>query len=1180
LAKKTEPDVLSLPLGDGGVAALIRAYDWPTSPLGPSEGWSPALRIVLRTVLANPFPAVVCWGPELITFYNDAYRRLLGNKPDALGQPFLDVWAEARDMIAPLLDRALAGDACRFENAPFELLRHGIPEQAFFDFSFSPVYDQDGLIAGVLNTAVETTERVFAEQRREADAGRQRRLFEQAPGFITILNGPDHVFEFANAAYRRLIGERNPVGRTVREALPELEGQGFFELLDQVYTTGERFVAERSRISLHNPGGPPEARVLDFIYEPVTNEAGQVTGIFVEGHDVTDASHAEAELRENEARLKLVIDGARDYAIITFDADRRITSWSPGAEVAFGGSEAERVGRSADEIFTPEDRRDGAPVEEVAIAIREGVAPDLRWHQRNDGTRVFMNGFLRPLPMEADGTPRGFIKIARDETARLSSETALRDTEQRYRLAAKATNDAIWDWNLGSDHILWNEAVENLFGYAPRDVGSSGAWWKEHIHPDDRARVVAGIQGLIDGPGDHWGDEYRFRRADGSFADVLDRGHVIRDEGGRAVRMIGAMLDLTERKRSEEQLRALNANLERKVTERALGRSQTWQLSPELMGVLNAEGFFEQSNPAWANLLGWSEAEVASTFFLDFVHPDDLPQTRAVWNAAVSRNEPALRFQNRYRSKDGAWRWLSWVAVPDEGKVYCSARDITDQKEQAAELVERTAERDRMWQTSPDLLVVLDLNGVLRRVNPAWTTILGYEEHELVGTRVDHLVHPNDVELTEEALVTASNGALPIVENRYRHKDGTFRWISWITPPPQNGAIFATGRHITAEKEAAAELELAQEALRQAQKMEAMGQLTGGVAHDFNNLLTPIVGSLDLLQRRGLGGEREQRLIAGAIQSADRAKTLVQRLLAFARRQPLQPTAVDVGRLVEGMADLLASTTGPQVRMVVEVADDLPPAKADPNQLEMALLNLGVNARDAMPDGGTLRISATRESVRSPRGALKRGHYVRLSVADTGVGMDEATLARAVEPFFSTKGIGKGTGLGLSMAHGLAAQLGGALTIQSRQGVGTNIELWLPISTTLPGHDEIFTAPAQLGKARGLALLVDDEEVVRESTADMLEEFGYQVRQADSGEGALALVARGLAPDLLVTDHLMPGMTGVDLARTLRETLPDLPVLIVSGYAEAEGIAPDLPRLTKPFRSAELEASLAALTPA
>jgi signal transduction histidine kinase len=368
--------------------------------------------------------------------------------------------------------------------------------------------------------------------------------------------------------------------------------------------------------------------------------------------------------------------------------------------------------------------------------------------------------------------------------------------------------------------------------------------------------------------------------------------------------------------------------------------------------------------------------------------------------------------------------------------------------------------------------------------------------------------------------------------------------------------------------------EQAQEALRQSQKMEAMGQLTGGVAHDFNNLLTPIVGSLDMLQRKGIGSEREQRLIAGAVQSAERARTLVQRLLAFARRQPLQPVPVDIATLVEGMGDLVSSTTGPQIRVVVEASDDLPPAKADPNQLEMAILNLAVNARDAMPDGGTLRISASRESVRGAhRTGLRTGHYLRLSVADTGLGMDTETLAKAIEPFFSTKGIGKGTGLGLSMVHGLASQLGGALTIDSRPGAGTNVELWLPQSA-VAAENSRMPEPDFPMIASGKVLLVDDEALVRMSTADMLADLGYEVVETDSGEEAMRIVGDGQRFDLLVTDHLMPGMSGIDLIRRMQMMLPGVPALLVSGYAETEGLDPALPRLSKPFRKDELAASL------
>ena len=438
-------------------------------------------------------------------------------------------------------------------------------------------------------------------------------------------------------------------------------------------------------------------------------------------------------------------------------------------------------------------------------------------------------------------------------------------------------------------------------------------------------------------------------------------------------------------------------------------------------------------------------------------------------------------------------------------------------------------------------------------------------------------------------------GAAGSAEINYEWPDGRSAWIEIDAfPVPDGVAVFY--RDISARKQAeqalhelnatlekrvderTRELVSAEEALRQAQKMEAMGQLTGGVAHDFNNLLTPIVGALDMLQRRGIGGEREQRLIGGAVQSAERAKTLVQRLLAFARRQPLQPTAVDVTKLMSDIADLISSTSGPQIRVSIEASEDLPFARADQNQLEMALLNLSVNARDAMPNGGTLRVSATKAEAH-PNDALglAPGVYVRLSVSDTGSGMDETTLARATEPFFSTKGVGKGTGLGLSMVHGLASQLGGALKIQSRKGVGTNVELWLPTSDDAPGSVVANVSKAGAATSAGVVLLVDDEELVRTSTAEMLADLGYDVVEAATAEEALTRLREGLRPDVLMTDHLMAGMNGTDLARLVRSEHTKIKVLVVSGYAESEGVAPDLARLTKPFREAELAECLDSL---
>jgi PAS domain S-box-containing protein len=528
--------------------------------------------------------------------------------------------------------------------------------------------------------------------------------------------------------------------------------------------------------------------------------------------------------------------------------------------------------------------------------------------------------------------------------------------------------------------------------------------------------------------------------------------------------------------------------------------------------------------------------------------------------------------------------------------------DVTDRRRTEQALRESESRFREIADAAPVLIWISDTSKACTWFNHPWLEFTGRTMAEEHGYGWAEGVHPDDF----ERCVATYNDAFDRREGfrmdyRLRRHDGKYRilddagvarfagdgtflgYIGACTDVTEAREAERALRDLndTLEQRVAertAELEQAQEALRQSQKLEAMGQLTGGVAHDFNNLLTPIIGSLDMLTRRGLGSERERRLIDGALQSAERAKTLVQRLLAFARRQPLQPTAVDVRRLVGGMVELITSTSGPKVDVRVELPDNLPCAVADANQLEMAVLNLAVNARDAMPDGGVLTISAACGSVPSGhRSKLHQGHYVRLSVADTGTGMDEATLARAVEPFFSTKGLGKGTGLGLSMVHGLALQLNGELMISSRLGEGTTIDLWLPISSVTADVDDGTLAAAPVPRAMGTALLVDDEYLVRMSTADMLMDLGYEVVEAGSAEEALRLVGEGLIPDLLVTDHLMPGMSGAELARNLRSHRPKLPVLIVSGYAETEGIAPDLPRLTKPFRNAELAANLAAV---
>ena len=369
--------------------------------------------------------------------------------------------------------------------------------------------------------------------------------------------------------------------------------------------------------------------------------------------------------------------------------------------------------------------------------------------------------------------------------------------------------------------------------------------------------------------------------------------------------------------------------------------------------------------------------------------------------------------------------------------------------------------------------------------------------------------------------------------------------------------------------------ELALAKLHEAQKLETLGQLTGGVAHDFNNLLTPVIGNLDLLRRRIQPGDSSHRLIDSALQAASRAATLVQRLLAFARRQDLSVRSVDVGKLLDGMTDMIRRSLGPSIEVQISHASDLPPARVDPNQLELAILNLAINARDAMPRGGTLTIEA---DSRSSEGAapLKPGNYVRIAVRDTGTGMDEQTLARAVEPFFSTKGLGKGTGLGLSMVHGLAAQLGGTLTLVSRPREGTTAEIWLPRAAEQPNAEEIENRQAIGAPHDARILLVDDEDLVRSGTAEMLSDLGYSVLEASSGAEALRLLRSGEPVDLMITDYLMPGMNGVQLVEQARPLAPSMQILLITGYSTiAEGPGAAIPRLAKPFRQSELSRVIA-----
>jgi PAS domain S-box-containing protein len=638
---------------------------------------------------------------------------------------------------------------------------------------------------------------------------RMREMFARSPSFSALLHGPEHRFVLTNPAYQQLVGHRDVIGLSVREAFPEVAGQGFFELLDNVFNTGEPFVGKDLQIVLpRTPGGVEQTRYIDFVYQPIKDESGHVASIFVEG------------------------------------------------------------------------------------------------------------------------------------------------------------------------------------------------------------------------------------------------------------------LDVTERRATEQALRELNADLERRVIERAQARGRTWNLSPDLLGALNSKGYFETSNPAWRTILGWSEEEVASMSIFELLHPDDVEHTRAGFELTLV-GQPAIHFVNRYRCKNGGHRYISWVGIQEDGYVYC------------------------------------------------------------------------------------------------------------------------TGRDITAEREAEIELSKAQDALRQAQKMEAIGQLTGGIAHDFNNLLTGIIGSLDLVRRRMATNSPHDipRLMDAASAAAQRAAALTHRLLAFGRRQSLDTRPNNVNRIVAGIEDLLQRTLGERIELVCRLSDDLWTASTDANQLESALLNLAINARDAMPDGGRLTIETVNVQLDRAYASLHEdvqpGEYISVSVSDTGIGMSAEVLEKAVDPFFTTKPVGEGTGLGLSVIYGFTKQSRGHLRIYSELGKGTTVKLFLPRAM----QSAVDLKPVAVATPRGQGetiLVVEDDATVRSIISDVLQDLGYNVLTAADARFAIPLLQSKNAIDLLISDVILPHVNGRKLAETARALRPALKVLFVSGYSEDAIVRGDLVEggmdmLTKPFALDTLGAKVHAM---
>jgi signal transduction histidine kinase/CheY-like chemotaxis protein/PAS domain-containing protein len=844
--------------GGGELGAMIGSRDWHSTRLGPIDAWPPHVTAATALMLRSQVPIVMLWGASGVMLYNDAYAVFAGARhPRLLGSNVREGWPEVAAFNDNVMRVGLSGRTLSYRDQELTLYRHGRPEQVWMNLDYSPLLDAEGDPVGVMAVVVETTAKVLAERSLNDERDRLAQLFVQAPGFMALLEGPQHRITLANPAYLRLVGNRPVIGRTVAEALPEAGAQGYVALLDRVYGSGEPYAAHSSRFDIPmEAGGSVISRHVDFVYQPIRDAAGRVTGIFVEGVDVSDRIAAE---QRRDALVRLT------HRIRNLDA--------PG---------------------------------DVGLAA-----------------------------------------------ARLLGETLLVS-------------------RVGYGTI--NHEAETL-----------------HVERDWNAPGVETLAGVLQ------------LRDYGSFIDSLKRNEFI------------AIADVRDDPRTAAAAAALEGRSARSfvnVPVLELGR---------LVAVLYVNH---------AEARHWSVDELA--FVREVAERTRTAVERARASAALRESEARLREANE----------------------------------------------------------------------------------------------------TLEAKVEARTRELLEVEAKFR----------------------------------------------QAQKMEAIGQLTGGIAHDFNNLLSTMSTSLQVLQKRLQGGalDNADRYIGMAQESVRRAASLTQRLLAFSRRQTLDPRSTDVNRLVAGLEEMIRRTVGPGVELEVVGAGGLWLSKVDASQLENALLNLCINARDAMaPKGGRLTIETANRWL-DDRAAAERdlpaGQYISVCVTDTGVGITPEVIARAFDPFFTTKPAGMGTGLGLSMVYGFVRQSGGQVRVYSEVGRGTTMCLYLPrhVGESLP--EELPRDVGPNGRADGeTVLLVEDEETIRLLLTEELEGLDYRVIPVGDGAAALEVLQSDRRVDLLLTDVGLPGgLNGRQVADAGRATRSDLKVLFITGYAENAVIGNGLlghgmEVVTKPF---------------
>ena len=1074
----------------------------------------------------------------------------------------------------------------------------------------TPLADEQGQIYGYLKILRDRTPQRNAIEQQRADAELTRRVLGSSADRIEVLD-LDAKLLFMTEAGQRLMQVAD-FSAMAGHSWPDLWPGDSNDSARRAIAAATAGSTGHFRAEAPTMEGAP--RFWDVQITAILGADGRPERLLAVSRDITDSRIAEEALREAQSLNALILDNSTD-CIVVLDLDGNTQYVSPGGQRSMEIVDVQAIiGLSWLRVWTGRGHERAQAA--IAQAREGGVGRFQGFCPTHAGTPKWWDVLVSPLP-GPDGRPERLVSVGRDITDLKKAE----DEARRLAAIVEQSTDFIAAASTAGQVHFVNPAGLALLGL-PDLPAAQALDMIQYVAPEDRAVITATAMPALHERGFWQGELHLLHAGTGARIPVLYTVFPLRDAQAVITGHGTVARDLTEARRTGARrvaLLELGDRLREVATTADIAQAAAELAGHTLEASRAAYGAVDQhratvdieqgwSTPGLAGLSGTYAFHDFGSFFDALQHGetvivDDVANdprtaaetaawlaigTAAIINIPVFEHDRLVGLFVIQAAEPRHWtaEEVEFVqnvadrtrAAIARARAEQALRDLAASLERQVE--ERTADRNRIWQLSADIMLVARNDGTLLATNPAWSQVLGWSEQELVGTVVFDLVHPESQQGSRAANQAVTHGAsVSRSESRYRHKDGTYRWIAWAAVPG-DGLITGVGRDITAERAQAEALQQAEEALRQSQKMEAVGQLTGGIAHDFNNLLAGITGSLELMQARIAQGRTTglDRYATAAHSAAQRAAALTHRLLAFSRQQTLDPKPTNVNRLIAGMEELIRRTIGPPIMLQVVGAAGLWTTLCDPNQLENALLNLCINARDAMPAGGRLTIETANANLDDDAARLRAtppGQYIALSVTDTGTGMTPDIVARVFDPFFTTKPLGQGTGLGLSMVYGFAKQSGGEAKIYSEPGQGTTVKLYLPrhhgdAGDTLDANaTHLATAPR--ATAHETVLVVDDEPTIRMLVAELLNDLGYAAIEAPDGPTALRILETGAKIDLLITDVGLPGgMNGRQLADSARALRPGLHILFITGYAENAAlghgqVAPGMQVMTKPF---------------